>query len=184
MPSKLFQPGLLDGQAAIVSGGGSGLGRASALELAALGAQVVVCGRREEPLEETAARADGGRVEARVCDIREEEQVDAVVTLEHGVDERVHLVLLADVARMRLDLALVRAGGRLGERLLAPPADHDARAERRQLERARPAEPRAAPAHDRQLAVEQAGLEDPRGHPGASVTPVVAQRSSPLVKRR
>ena len=61
MPSKLFQPGLLDGQVAIVSGGGSGLGRASALELAALGARVVVCGRRQEPLEETAAARRGGR---------------------------------------------------------------------------------------------------------------------------
>ena len=41
----------------LVTGGGSGLGRATALELAALGAQVVVCGRRLEPLEETAAAA-------------------------------------------------------------------------------------------------------------------------------
>src|SRR5688572_9293541 len=79
MPSKLFQPGLLDGQVAVVSGGGSGLGRATALELAALGARVVVCGRREEPLEETAAAADGGRVEARACDIREEDQVESFV---------------------------------------------------------------------------------------------------------
>jgi citronellol/citronellal dehydrogenase len=79
MPSKLFQPGLLDGQVAIVSGGGSGLGRASALELAALGATVVVCGRREQPLEETAGRAEGGRVEARPCDIREEDEVEALV---------------------------------------------------------------------------------------------------------
>lgn len=85
MPSKLFHPGLLDGQVAIVSGGGSGLGRASALELAALGAHVVVCGRRGEPLDETAAQADGGRVEAQVCDIREEDQVDALVD---GVLER------------------------------------------------------------------------------------------------
>jgi citronellol/citronellal dehydrogenase len=85
MPSKLFQPGLLDGQVAVVSGGGSGLGRASALELAALGAQVVVCGRREDPLAETAAQADGGRVEARACDIREEDQVEALVD---GVLER------------------------------------------------------------------------------------------------
>ena len=76
MPSKLFKPGLLDGQVAIVSGGGSGLGRASALELAALGARVVVCGRRAEPLEETAARAEGGRFEAVTCDIREEDQVE------------------------------------------------------------------------------------------------------------
>jgi len=87
MPSKLFQPGLLDGQVAIVSGGGSGLGRASALELAALGATVVVCGRREGPLDETAAQADGGRVEPRVCDIREEDQVEALadaVLERHG----------------------------------------------------------------------------------------------------
>ncbi|MGH2824783.1 MAG: SDR family oxidoreductase [Thermoleophilaceae bacterium] len=98
MPSKLFQPGLLDGQVAIVSGGGSGLGRASALELAALGARVVVCGRRSEPLEETAARADGGRVEARVCDIREEEQVEALVD---GVLER----------HGRIDLLVNNAGG-------------------------------------------------------------------------
>jgi NAD(P)-dependent dehydrogenase (short-subunit alcohol dehydrogenase family) len=70
---------------AIVSGGGSGLGRAAALELAALGAQVVVCGRRLEPLEETAGAAQGGRVEAQACDIREEDQVEALVD---GVLER------------------------------------------------------------------------------------------------
>src|SRR3954471_6267034 len=87
MPSKLFQPGLLDGQVAIVSGGGSGLGRATALELASLGARVIVCGRREEPLAETAAQADGRRVHAHPCDIREEDQVEALVDAvlaEHG----------------------------------------------------------------------------------------------------
>jgi citronellol/citronellal dehydrogenase len=85
MPSKIFASGLLDGQVAIVSGGGSGLGRASALELAACGATVVVCGRRSEPLEETAAMAEGGRVEAVTCDIREE---DEVAVLVDGVLER------------------------------------------------------------------------------------------------
>jgi citronellol/citronellal dehydrogenase len=98
MPSKLFQPGLLEGQVAIVTGGGSGLGRASALELAALGAQVVVCGRRPEPLEETAARAEGGRVDARPCDIREEDQVESLV---EGVIER----------HGRIDLLVNNAGG-------------------------------------------------------------------------
>ena len=98
MPSKLFQPGLLDGQVAIVSGGGSGLGRASALELASLGARVVVCGRREEPLAQTAAQADGGRVEAHPCDIREEEQVAALVD---GALER----------HGQIDLLLNNAGG-------------------------------------------------------------------------
>ncbi len=98
MPSKIFQPGLLDGQVAIVSGGGSGLGRAAALELAALGARVVVCGRRQEPLDETAALADGGRVEARTCDIREEDQVEALV---EGALER----------HGRIDLLVNNAGG-------------------------------------------------------------------------
>jgi citronellol/citronellal dehydrogenase len=98
VPSRIFQPGLLEGQVAIVSGAGSGLGRAAALELAALGARVVVCGRRQEPLQETAERAEGGRVEASACDIREEEQVHALVerTLErHG----------------RIDLLVNNAGG-------------------------------------------------------------------------
>jgi citronellol/citronellal dehydrogenase len=81
-----------------VSGGGSGLGRAAALELAALGAEVVVCGRRLEPLEETAAAAEGGRVEAVACDIREEEEVEALVD---GVLER----------HGQIDLLVNNAGG-------------------------------------------------------------------------
>jgi len=79
VPSKIFQAGLLDGQVALVTGGGSGLGRAAALELAALGARVVVCGRRQEPLDETVGLSEDGRVEAHACDIREEEQIDALV---------------------------------------------------------------------------------------------------------
>src|SRR5918994_3084856 len=100
MPSRLFAPGLLDGQVALVSGGGSGLGRATALELASLGAQVVVCGRRLEPLEETAAASEGGRVEARACDIREEDQVESLVD---GAMER----------HGRIDLLVNNAGGQL-----------------------------------------------------------------------
>jgi citronellol/citronellal dehydrogenase len=96
--SKIFQDGLLEGQIAVVSGGGSGLGRAAALELASLGARVVVCGRRQEPLEETAALAEDGRVEARACDIREEDQVEALVD---GVLER----------HGRIDLLVNNAGG-------------------------------------------------------------------------
>jgi NAD(P)-dependent dehydrogenase (short-subunit alcohol dehydrogenase family) len=98
MPSQIFQPGLLDGQVAIVSGGGSGLGRAAALELASLGAQVVICGRREERLAETVDLDKDGRIEARQCDIREEDQVEALV---EGVCER----------HGRIDLLLNNAGG-------------------------------------------------------------------------
>jgi citronellol/citronellal dehydrogenase len=83
--SEIFRPDLLTGQVAIVSGGGSGLGRATALELASLGARVVVCGRREEPLRETAGLAPDAGIDAVVCDIREEEQVQALVS---GVLER------------------------------------------------------------------------------------------------
>jgi NAD(P)-dependent dehydrogenase (short-subunit alcohol dehydrogenase family) len=63
--------GVLDGQVAIMTGGGSGIGRAGALMLAAEGAQVVVAGRRKAPIEEVAgeiARA-GGRAVARVADV-------------------------------------------------------------------------------------------------------------------
>jgi citronellol/citronellal dehydrogenase len=77
--SAIFRPDLLDGQVALVSGGGSGLGRATAIELTALGAPVVICGRRGEPLEETVALCADGRCTAEVCDIREEDQVDALV---------------------------------------------------------------------------------------------------------
>ena len=90
--------GILDGQVAIVSGGGSGIGRATALELARLGATVVVCGRRIEPLRETAALVAPGRIEGVVCDIREEDQVDALVD---GALER----------HGRIDILVNNAGG-------------------------------------------------------------------------
>ena len=79
MPSRIFAPGLLEGQVVIVTGGGSGLGRATAVELAACGAQVLVAGRRREPLDETASLCEGGRCEVEVCDIREEDQVERLV---------------------------------------------------------------------------------------------------------
>jgi NAD(P)-dependent dehydrogenase (short-subunit alcohol dehydrogenase family) len=106
MRSKIFQPGLLDGQVAIVSGGGSGLGRAAALELASLGARVVVCGRRQEPLDETVELDPDGRVEAHACDIREEDQVEALV---EAVCER----------HRGIDLLVNNAGGQY----LAPAED-------------------------------------------------------------
>jgi citronellol/citronellal dehydrogenase len=69
------------GTVALVTGGGTGLGRATGLELARSGAQVVVCGRRPEPLEETveAIAALGGECLAVPTDVREPDQVDALV---------------------------------------------------------------------------------------------------------
>jgi citronellol/citronellal dehydrogenase len=78
MPSTIFAPEILKGKVVVVTGGGSGLGRAAALELSACGAQVVVTGRRQEPLDETAGLCEGP-CDAMVCDIREEEQVNATV---------------------------------------------------------------------------------------------------------
>jgi citronellol/citronellal dehydrogenase len=76
--SQVFRDGLLDGLVCVVSGAGSGLGRESALELARLGAAVIGCGRREEPLAETAELAAGlpGGFEHEALDIRDEEAVD------------------------------------------------------------------------------------------------------------
>ncbi len=86
-PSRIFAPGLLEGQVCLISGAGSGIGRVAAFELAGLGAIVIGCGRRIEPLEEVAALAAeaGGRFEPVACDIREEEAVGAMVA---GICER------------------------------------------------------------------------------------------------
>ena len=69
------------GQVALVTGGGTGIGRATALELGRTGARVAICGRRAELLEATreAVEAAGGECLAVPTDVREPEQVDALV---------------------------------------------------------------------------------------------------------
>jgi citronellol/citronellal dehydrogenase len=65
------------GATAIVTGGGTGIGRATALELARTGARVAICGRRAEPIEAVATELEraGCEVLAATCDVRETEQV-------------------------------------------------------------------------------------------------------------
>ena len=76
--SEIFAPGVLDGQVALVTGGGTGLGRAAAAELAACGASVVLAGRRAEVLD-AAASDIGSAASTVVGDIRSDEDASRIV---------------------------------------------------------------------------------------------------------
>ena len=89
---SVFRDGLFRGQVHVVTGGGSGIGRCTAHELAALGATVVLVGRKREKLE--AVRDEigkaGGQAELHAFDIRDEAAVKehvAAVVARHG---RIH----------------------------------------------------------------------------------------------
>src|SRR6195256_847447 len=78
----MFEKGLLAGKRILVTGGGSGLGAAMGRRFVELGAELIVCGRRLELLEATAARLRGdlgGAVSAIRCDIRDGADVDAMM---------------------------------------------------------------------------------------------------------
>ena len=72
--------GKLDGRIAIITGGGTGIGRDAALKFAAEGARVVIAGRRPEPLDSTVSdiKANGGHAVARPTDMEDEAQVRAL----------------------------------------------------------------------------------------------------------
>lgn len=103
---SIFKPELFSGQVIIVTGGGSGIGRCTAHELAALGALVVLTGRRIEKLETVAAeiREDGGKADVIAFDIRDE---DAVIASVSDILER----------HAKIDGLVNNAGGQFPARL-------------------------------------------------------------------
>ncbi len=91
-PSRVFVDGAVDGHVAIVTGGGTNLGKAAAAELARCGASVVIAGRRAEVLEAAAAEV-GDRCSWVAGDIRERAGADLIVTTALERLGRVDLVL-------------------------------------------------------------------------------------------
>ncbi|KZX91753.1 MULTISPECIES: SDR family NAD(P)-dependent oxidoreductase [unclassified Sulfitobacter] len=79
--SRRYAPDLMAGQVALVTGSGSGMGRATALEMASCGARLALFARREEPLEETAEmiRAAGGEAFVVPGDTRDEESIETAM---------------------------------------------------------------------------------------------------------
>ena len=89
MSRSVFREGLFDGQVALITGGGSGIGRGIADLLAALGAHVVLASRKQERVDAAAAeiRTAGGKASGVAVDVREPERVQAMmaeVVREHG----------------------------------------------------------------------------------------------------
>ena len=78
----MFQPDLLKGKRILVTGGGTGLGRSMAQRYLELGANVIICGRREDVLKQTAeelAKETGGEIETVGCDVRVPDAVEAMM---------------------------------------------------------------------------------------------------------
>ena len=77
----VFRDNLFDGQVALITGGGSGIGRGIADVLASLGAHVVIASRKQERVEQAAAeiRAAGGKASGVAVDVREPERVQGMI---------------------------------------------------------------------------------------------------------
>src|SRR3546814_19179656 len=84
---SMFQSDLLKGKRILITGGGTGLGKSMGRRVLELGAQLVICGRRQNVLEETRAEFDAdfpGRSRPLSCDLIDAAEVDRLVTAEDG----------------------------------------------------------------------------------------------------
>jgi len=88
-----YAPGLLAGEVAVITGGGSGIGLATARQFAALGARLAICGRKRDKLDAALASLPGVDVLAEVCDIRQPEQVAALVDAVHARFGRIDILI-------------------------------------------------------------------------------------------
>jgi NAD(P)-dependent dehydrogenase (short-subunit alcohol dehydrogenase family) len=82
----IFRSDMMAGRRVVVTGGGTGIGKATAALCARLGADVAICGRREEKLEAAAAlirQATGRKVMTRVLSIRDPDATDAFIAAVH-----------------------------------------------------------------------------------------------------
>lgn len=78
----MFEKGLLAGKRVLITGGGTGLGKSIGRRYVELGADLVVCGRRETMLASTAAEFEaelGARIETHACDVRSSDAVEAMM---------------------------------------------------------------------------------------------------------
>ena len=86
---SIFRPDLFAGRSIVVTGGGSGIGRCTAHELAALGARVALVGRTPEKLDTVRAEIGGDAATTHACDIRDEDKVQETVAAIHAAHGRI-----------------------------------------------------------------------------------------------
>ena len=96
MGSEIFRDGLLDGQVALITGGGTGIGAATARELARLGATVVIASRKRDHIDPAAAGLSeqvGRTVYGEIVDIRDRDATAALTTRVIEAHGRIDLLV-------------------------------------------------------------------------------------------